>query len=109
MMTNLPIIIYFIAVIVMGLIAFALRGLYWSTLDYCEIPDHILGRAIGIMSVLGYSVDIFMPYVSGKIFSYYKDGPLAYTTYFTLSAIIGIIGFIAVIMLHLRLKKYNKL
>ncbi|WP_300377981.1 MFS transporter [Brachyspira sp.] len=106
---SFPISIYYVLVILTALIGYALRGLYWSTLDYCDIPEHILGRAIGIMSMLGYSVDIFIPYIGGRIFSHYNDGPMAYIVYFLMSAFIGIIGLIITIMLHFRLKKASKL
>lgn len=106
---SLPIFIYYVLVILTALIGYALRGLYWSTLDYCDIPEHILGRAIGLMSMLGYSVDIFIPYIGGRIFSYYNDGPIAYTVYFLVSAFIGLIGLTVTLILHFRLKKASKL
>lgn len=106
---SLPIFIYYVLVILTALIGYALRGLYWSTLDYCDIPEHILGRAIGLMSMLGYSVDIFIPYIGGRIFSYYNDGPMAYTVYFLVSAFIGLIGLTVTLILHFRLKKASKL
>ncbi|HDR9484520.1 TPA: hypothetical protein QDC20_002622 [Burkholderia aenigmatica] len=52
-------------VIVIGLLTCAVRGLYWSVLERCDVPARITGLAIGIVSRLGYSPDVFLPLLNG--------------------------------------------
>jgi hypothetical protein len=36
-------------VLVIGYITYAIKGLYWSLLDYCPVPPHLTGLAIGLV------------------------------------------------------------
>ncbi|MGL5720876.1 MAG: MFS transporter [Brevinema sp.] len=92
-------------VILLGLMLYFIRGLYWSLLDYCNIPDSMLGFAIGLISFLGYAPDVLIPKWSGDIFVKYDNGPLAYNTYFLVSAGFGILGIFLVFLLYQRVKK----
>ncbi|MDZ7685324.1 MAG: MFS transporter [Gammaproteobacteria bacterium] len=38
-------------VLVTGLFTYAVRGIFWSTLDSCDVPNHVKGLAIGIISL----------------------------------------------------------
>ncbi|WP_321791016.1 hypothetical protein [Burkholderia pyrrocinia] len=51
--------------IVIGLLTDAVRGLYWSVLERCDVPPRVTGFAIGIVSLLGYSPDVFLPLLIG--------------------------------------------
>lgn len=96
-------------VIIAALMGYAIRGLYWSILDDCEIPPSILGFAIGIISFIGYTPDIFIPFYSGKIFTAYKDGPMAYSLYFLVSAGFGVLGFLICLYFNYSVKNKNKI
>ncbi len=95
-------------VILVGLCFYFIRGLYWSLLDYCDLPPSITGFAIGIVSFLGYTPDIFIPQWSGPIFSQYQDGPQAYSLYFLISGIFGLLGIMFIYILYKRIKKSQK-
>lgn len=85
-------------VLFIGLMTYAIRGLYWTLLDYCAIPMRITGLAIGLVSLIGYSSDIFLPLLNGYITEHYA-GMLGYQFYFAYVAAIGAIGGIAALVL----------
>jgi MFS family permease len=85
-------------VLFIGLMTYAIRGLYWTLLDYCKIPMRITGLAIGMVSLIGYSSDIFLPLVNGYITERYA-GMLGYQFYFAYVAAIGALGGIAALVL----------
>jgi sugar phosphate permease len=87
-----------IVVLFIGLMTYAIRGLYWTLLDYCAIPMRITGLAIGMVSLIGYSSDIFLPLVNGYITQHYA-GLLGYQIYFAYVAAIGAIGGVAALVL----------
>lgn len=92
-MTLLAFVVLFI-----GLMTYAIRGLYWTLLDHCAIPMRITGLAIGMVSLLGYSSDIFLPLVNGYITQHYA-GMLGYQIYFAYVAAIGALGGVAALAL----------
>ncbi|WP_408734363.1 MFS transporter [Paraburkholderia bannensis] len=85
-------------VLFIGLMTYAIRGLYWTLLDYCAIPMRITGLAIGLVSLIGYSSDIFLPLLNGYITEHYA-GMLGYQFYFAYVAAIGTLGGIAALVL----------
>ncbi|MGL4676360.1 MAG: MFS transporter [Brevinema sp.] len=94
--------------IVLGLCFYFIRGLYWSLLDYCDLSPSLTGFAIGIISFLGYTPDIFIPQWSGLIFNRFQDGPQAYSWYFIISGLFGLLGILFIFILYKRIKKSNR-
>jgi MFS family permease len=86
-------------VLFIGLMTYAIRGLYWTLLEHCSIPMRITGLAIGLVSLIGYSSDIFLPLVNGYITEHYA-GMLGYQFYFAYVAVIGTLGGIAALVLQ---------
>jgi nitrate/nitrite transporter NarK len=78
-------------VLFIGVLTYAIRGLYWSLLDSCSIPTHIVGLAIGFISMMGYLPDIFLPMINAY-FSKHYSGIIAYKLYFTYIALGGFVG-----------------
>ncbi|RAR58449.1 sugar phosphate permease [Paraburkholderia unamae] len=85
-------------VLFIGLMTYAIRGLYWTLLDYCAVPMRITGLAIGLVSLIGYSSDIFLPLVNGYITEHYA-GMLGYQLYFAYVAAVGALGGVAALVL----------
>lgn len=85
-------------VLFIGLMTYAIRGLYWTLLDYCAVPMRITGLAIGLVSLIGYSSDIFLPLVNGYFTEHYAGLP-GYQFYFAYVAAIGTLGGIAALVL----------
>ncbi len=55
-----------------GILAYALRGLIWALLEDCPIPKTAIGSAIGLISVVGYSPDLYVPQVNSYLLSNYS-------------------------------------
>jgi sugar phosphate permease len=85
-------------VLLVGALTFAVRGIYWSTLDDCNVPLEVRGLAIGIISLIGYSPEIFIPLINGYLVETYP-GRLGYGLYYGIVAIMGLIGAGAAFML----------
>jgi nitrate/nitrite transporter NarK len=90
-------------VLLIGVMTFAVRGLYWSLLDKCEVPQAVTGLAIGIVSVLGYLPDIFLPLLHSAVLEYYPGAP-GFRIYFLYIAAMGLLGS----MLALRFRQVTK-
>ncbi|MGV8918149.1 MAG: MFS transporter [Pseudomonas sp.] len=90
-------------VIFIGLMTYAIRGLYWAILDSCKIPLRITGLAIGIVSVVGYLPDTFIPLINGYLTEHFP-GALGYQLYFSYIAFVGLLGTLAAMALRARIK-----
>jgi MFS family permease len=87
-----------VVVLLIGILTYAIRGLYWTLLDSCGIPLRITGLAIGLVSLIGYSPDVFLPLVNGWITERFPGLP-GYQFYFSYIAVVAVIGGIAAIAL----------
>jgi len=93
-----------VTVIFIGLMTYAIRGLYWAILDTCKIPLRITGLAIGIVSVVGYLPDTFIPLINGYLTENFP-GALGYKLYFGYIAFIGGLGTLAALALRALVNK----
>lgn len=91
-------------VIFIGLMTYAIRGLYWAILDTCDIPLRITGLAIGIVSVVGYLPDTFIPLINGYLTEHFP-GAFGYKLYFGYIASVGLIGTLAALVLRARVNR----
>ena len=84
-----------------GILAYALRGLIWALLEDCPIPKTATGSAIGLISVVGYSPDLYVPQINSYLLSNY---PMVqgYQMFFAYIASVSLIGALAtwVLMKH---------
>jgi sugar phosphate permease len=78
-------------VLVIGYLTYAIKGLYWSMLDFCPIPPHLTGLAIGVVSFLGYMPDTLLPLYDGFL-SRNFDRAHSLKIYFITIAATGFIG-----------------
>ncbi|WP_153100283.1 MFS transporter [Paraburkholderia hayleyella] len=78
-------------VLFIGILTYAIRGLYWSLLDRCKIPAETTGLAIGLISVLGYSPDVFLPLINGYLTQRFP-GVFGYQLYFSYVAVMAMLG-----------------
>lgn len=82
-----------------GLLTYAVRGIFWGTLNRCDIPDQTKGLAIGIVSFIGYSPDIYLPLINGPILEAWP-GRTGYSIYFSIIVMTGFIGAAAAFYLE---------
>jgi sugar phosphate permease len=91
-------------VLFIGLMAYAIRGLYWAILDVCNVPARTTGLAIGIVSVVGYSPDILLPLINGW-FTQHFQGTVGYQIYYSYITAVGVLGVIAALALSKRIAR----
>ncbi len=74
--------------------AFGLRGLYFALLEDTRVPHSVTGTAVGLISLLGYTPDIFFGPVTGRILDA-TPGAGGHRQCFLLLAAIGVAGLMA--------------
>ena len=89
-----PVFLSFIIFIFMALGTYSLRGLYFAIIEETKTPIQMTGTLVGIISVVGFTPDIFMSLFIGYMLG---ENPtsIAYQHLFTTFTIIPILGLIA--------------
>jgi len=77
---------------------FAVRAVYFSLLAESKISGAITGTAVGTISMVGYTPDIFFAPVAGRILDA-NPGIAGFTNLFLLMATISVIGLISALYL----------
>ena len=72
---------------------FALRGIYFALLEESKVEPHKTGTSVGLISVIGYTPDIFFYPISARIISR-SPGIEGYHNYFTFVAISVLAGML---------------
>jgi len=91
-------------VLFIGLATYAIRGIFWATLDSCEVPTRIKGLAIGVISLIGYSPDIYLPLINGYLLDKYPGKP-GYSIYFAGIVFMGFLGTLSAWRLNVIVSK----
>lgn len=78
---------------------YGLRGIYFAVMDEIDIPISATGTAVGLMSVLGYTPDVFISPIMGYVLDTFP-GAQGHHYVFGIIAIAGIIGLVAVLLLQ---------
>ena len=94
-----PIALLWAQVTATALAVFALRGIYFALLEESGIPMHLTGIAVGTISMIAYTPDIFAPLLAGWLVDA-SPGVLGYRRYFGLLAAIAAIGFWATFVIR---------
>jgi len=87
-----------VLVLLIGLLTYGVRGLYWATLGGCNVPNKIKGLAIGIISMIGYFPEVYLPLLSAPLIENYPGG-LGYKIYYLIVATCGLLGAYAAYLL----------
>ena len=86
--------LFIFAVVITGIGTYALRTLYYAAVKEGHIPYAVTGTAVGIISVIGYTPDIFMGPVMGILLDS-SPGITGHQHVFTLLAGFSLIGAFA--------------
>ena len=77
---------------------FGLRALYYALFEEAKVPKTLTGTAVGIVSVAGYSPDVFINYFGGVLLDA-SPGLAGHQHYFMLQAAFALFGLaLAIIM-----------
>ncbi|MCC2099019.1 MAG: MFS transporter [Hyphomicrobiales bacterium] len=90
-----------IEVFAVAIAVFALRGVYYSLLQAGGVPLASTGTVVGIVSVVGYTPDIFGHLMAGLFVDNFA-GVRGYHMYFGFLSIVACGGFFATLAIHLR-------
>ena len=85
-------------VAIASLAVFAMRGIYFALLEEGGIPVVVTGTAAGIISVIAFTPDIFMPLLGGVLIDRFP-GPDGYRYFFLMVAGICSVGLGAALLL----------
>lgn len=91
-------ILMIIVVLLIGLLTYGVRGLYWATLGGCNVPNKIKGLAIGMISMIGYFPEFYLPLISAYLLELYP-GTAGYKIYYLIISIFGVLGACAAYLL----------
>ena len=83
---------------------YIIRGIYFAIIGECGIPLKLTGTAVGIVSVIGFTPDIFMSVICGSLLDKY-EGATGYRYIFLIMLGIAVIGLIASWVLYFTHKK----
>ncbi|MBF0441053.1 MAG: MFS transporter [Oligoflexales bacterium] len=93
----------------MAMNVFIIRGLYYALLDEVDIPMHLTGICVGVISLIAYTPDIFSPLLSGYLLDSYK-GAQGHQIYFLINAIFCALGLAATFAIRFyEVKKTDRL
>lgn len=93
---ELPILISIFTFVVIVIGTYAMRGLYFAILEEAKIPIVITGTIIGIISLIGYTPDIFMSLLSGYMLG---ENPtvIEYQNLFQVFLLFPLVGLLATV------------
>ncbi|MDQ7095144.1 MFS transporter [Desulfosporosinus sp. PR] len=95
-----------INMIVLGLIVYVMRGIYYATVDEVKIPSSFTGAAVGLASLIGFLPDAFIYPLFGRWMDSHA-GIAGYKIIFTYLTVIGAIGLVFAVILLGMIKSKN--
>ena len=98
----LPAAILVLNLILSYLAVFALRGIYFALLQESHIDKRATGAAVGVISVVGYTPDIFFGSIAGRILDG-APGAEGHGNYFLFLALLSFFGLVCVFFLSRRI------
>ena len=77
---------------------YGIRGVYFALIEETKIASHITGTTVGLVSVIGFTPDIFFASIAGRILDA-TPGAVGHQHYFLLLTLFSVIGMLATLML----------
>lgn len=86
-----------------SLAVFAIRGVYFALIEECRIPESSTGSATGLISLVGFTPDIFVPPVAGYLLDSFP-GESGYRMLFGIVALACATGLATTAMIGRRVR-----
>jgi len=89
----------YMTVVGTGAMVYGLRGVYFALFDQARVPRGLTGTATGLISVVGYTPDVFM----GPLMGYFTDtypGARGHYYLFGALAVFAGVGVVATLLFH---------
>lgn len=97
--------LFFLSVVIIGIGVYAARGLYFAVMREGKIPLTLTGTAVGLISLVGYTPDIFAGPAYGYFLDLYPKQEIGFQYVFLMLAVFALIGGVAAFIYH---KRYGK-
>jgi len=94
--------------IIASLAIFAVRGVYYAMFEEGGIPLALTGTATGIVSVIGYTPDIFMPVAGGALLDKFP-GSQGYRYFFLIIVGLCVLGLISALIIMRKYSRFDRL
>lgn len=79
---------------------FALRGIYFALLEESRIPREMTGTAVGVVSFIGYTPEIFMPLLGGWLIDRWSGGVTGYQVLFAFLCAVSVVAVVGTVTLR---------
>lgn len=79
---------------------FALRGIYFALLEESSVPPEMTGTAVGVVSFIGYTPEIFMPLLGGWLIDLWAGGITGYQALFAFLGVMSVVSIVAACILR---------
>ena len=99
--------IFFFSLIVLAVGTYSIRALYFAVLKEANVPFALTGTAVGLISVVGYSPDIFAGPIMGYLLDTYP-GVVGHQYVYLMLVVFSVIGLIASLRFARLTKKLPK-
>ncbi len=83
---------------IVSLAIFALRGIYFALLDEGGVAPAVTGTAVGVISAIGFTPDVFMPLLGGVLLDRYP-GAEGYRYFYLVIAVMCLVGTLAAFLM----------
>ena len=96
--------LFFISILIVATGVYAARSLYFAVMESGKIPLVLTGTAVGLVSLVGYTPDIF----AGPLIGYFLEsspGVVGHQQVFWMLAFFSFIGGIAAFVYYFRYKQ----
>jgi len=99
--------IFFLSLVVLAVGTYSIRALYFAVLKEAKVPFALTGTAVGLISVVGYSPDIFAGPIMGYLLDTYP-GVVGHQYVYLMLVVFSVIGLIASLRFARLTKKLPK-
>jgi len=97
--------LFFTSVVVIAAGVYATRALYFGVMQVGKIPLTLTGTAVGLISLIGYTPDVFAGPAYGMLLDAHPGQELGHQHVFWMLSVFALIGGIAAFIYH---RKYGK-
>ncbi|MFD1552707.1 MFS transporter [Putridiphycobacter roseus] len=96
--------LFFVSIFFVAIGVYTLRILYFAILNQANVPIALTGTAVGLVSFIGYTPDVFMGPIMGVLLDDYA-GALGHQLVFLMAAIFGVVGWFATYQFNKGIKR----
>lgn len=100
--------LFFLSVIIIAVGVYACRALYFAVMQVGNIPLALTGTAVGLVSIIGYTPDIFAGPAYGMLLDAHPGQEIGHQNVFWMLTAFALVGAIAALIYHYKYGK-NKL